>query len=124
MEKQILIVEDDPDTQDFIAHIVEHMNMRCVVTNSAEEAEALLADVSQVFQMIFIDLSLPGKSGWELLEQIRSKGHTKQATCVAFTAYHSSKVRVRALERGFDGYLTKPVDAQQLANLIESFVAD
>jgi CheY-like chemotaxis protein len=122
MAKPILIVEDDPDGQALVSHVVAYLNLPHVVVADAEKAIKRLFDAGENYQAVIIDLALPGKDGWELLAEIRDHAATEKLTCVAVTAYHTSKTREEALRAGFDAYFPKPLDATHFARELESLL--
>jgi DNA-binding response OmpR family regulator len=122
MTKSVLIVEDDPDGQAMVAHVMGYMNIPHDVVGDAEHALRKLQEGSDAYQAIIIDLQLPGKDGWELLEEIREDASTANLVCIAVTAFHSSKTRDEALKAGFDMYFSKPLDATHFARELESLL--
>jgi CheY-like chemotaxis protein len=122
MTQSILIVEDDPDGQALVSHVIGHLNIPHEVVGDAELALNMLSDNEQDFQAVIIDLALPGKDGWELLSEIRNNPATASLTCVAVTAFHTSKTREEALRLGFDAYFSKPLDATRFARELESLL--
>ena len=122
MTNPILIVEDDPDGQALVSHVVSHLNVPHEVVGNAEKALQRLFQAGQSFQAVIIDLALPGKDGWELLADIRNNPATAGLTCVAVTAFHTSKTREDALQAGFDAYFAKPLDATRFARELESLL--
>lgn len=117
---RVLIVEDDPDGQELVATLLENMNIPVDVAGNAEDAEHLLYNEGVRYSVILIDLSLPGKDGWELLSIIQSNPDTEQIPCVAMTAFHTSKLREDALMAGFTAYFAKPIDGTSFMRQLES----
>lgn len=122
--RRILVVEDDPDGQTVVAHVLGYMNIPTDIADSGERACELLFDVSKHYTAVVIDLALPQMNGWNLLQAIRQNPHTANYTCIAITAYHSSSVRERALEAGFTSYFPKPIDATSFVRALEQVVKD
>lgn len=122
MAQPILIVEDDPDGQALVSHVIGYMNIPHDVVSDAEMAIDKLIEEGKSYQAIIIDLALPGKDGWELLEEIKDNPTTLNLTCIAVTAFHSSKTRDDAIKAGFDAYFSKPLDATQFARGLESIL--
>lgn len=116
----ILIVEDDPDGQEVVATILQHMNIPLEVSSNAEDAEEWLFQSGKQFNAVIIDLALPGKDGWQLLSAIQSNPSTANIPCIAVTAHHTSKLREDALTAGFTAYFSKPIDATSFARGLES----
>lgn len=106
MKQRILIVEDDVHSQKIAKAIIEHHRTEVGIARNAEEAMQMLAQ--EYFSAVLIDLTLPGVSGWELKTQIHEQ--IGNLPCIAFTAFHSSKVAQEAIDAGFAGYFSKPLD--------------
>lgn len=122
MDRHILVVEDDLDGQEMVATILEHLEFAVDVADDGEQAATLLFDSGNTYQAVIIDLALPNKNGWELLEEIRSNSNTEHLPCIAVTAFHNSKLRYQALDAGFTAYIPKPVDSQQLRNELAELI--
>ena len=122
MTLPILIVEDDPDGQALVSHVVQHLNITSEVVGDGEQASQKLFRSGQSYRAVIIDLALPGKDGWELLEDIRSNADTEDLICIAVTAFHTSKTREDAIKAGFDAYFAKPLDATHFARELEGIV--
>lgn len=122
MSQHILIVEDDPDGQALVSHVVEHLNIPFDVVGDAEKAAEKLFKANSPYRAVIIDLALPGKDGWELLSEIRENPTSENLLCVAITAFHTSKTRSDALNSGFDAYFSKPLDASVLARELEAIL--
>ena len=120
--ERILVVEDDPDGQEGVSTMLEHLNIAIDVAYDAEQAENLLFSAAQHYKAVIIDLALPGKDGWEFLSEIQNNPETNHIPCIAVTAYHTSKTREEALTAGFSGYFAKPIDATTFSRELESFL--
>jgi CheY-like chemotaxis protein len=119
---RILVVEDDPDGQAVVAHILRSLNMPVDVAADAEEAGAYIFDSGLAYRAFIIDLALPGKDGWELLTEILEDPDTADIPCIAVTAFHTSKIREQALRAGFTAYFAKPLEATSFAREITTFL--
>jgi CheY-like chemotaxis protein len=115
----ILVVEDDPDGQEVVATILEHLNLSIDVAGNVAEAEELLFNSDRTYQAAILDLALPDKNGWELLTEILENPRTAHIPCIAVTAYHTSKLREDAIRAGFTAYFAKPIDATAFARRLE-----
>jgi CheY-like chemotaxis protein len=118
----ILIVEDDPDGQVLVAHVIAHLHIPHDVVGDAEKAMELLFQSDVEYQAVIIDLALPGKDGWQLLRAIRENNKTKELFCIAVTAFHTSKTRDEAQRAGFNAYFAKPLNASNFAHDLESLL--
>jgi CheY-like chemotaxis protein len=116
---RILVVEDDPDGQEVVATILQHLNLAIDVVGNVPDAETLLFQTRNKYDAAVIDLALPGKNGWDLLAEILSDEKTAEMPCVAVTAFHTSKLREDAIKAGFTAYFAKPIDAMAFARRLE-----
>jgi CheY-like chemotaxis protein len=119
---RVLVVEDDPDGQEVVATILEHLNIRSDVASNAAEAEYFLFTSGNIYNAVVIDLALPDKDGWELLGEVLNHPKTANLPCIAVTAYHTSKLREQAIEAGFTAYFAKPIDSTAFARRLESLL--
>src|SRR5215218_8354649 len=72
--------------------------------------DGLLETIGSVApELILMDIQLPGKDGFALLEEIRQSSH-RELRVIALTAHAMAGDRERALQAGFDGYITKPIE--------------
>jgi CheY-like chemotaxis protein len=119
---RILVVEDDPDGQAVVAHILQSMKIPVDVAKDAEEAEQYLFVRDTPYRAVIIDLALPGKDGWELLSEILDDPNVADIPCIAVTAFHTSKMREEALRAGFTAYFSKPLDATSFARQLTAIL--
>lgn len=116
MTEYILLVEDDPQGQQITQALLEHHGFVVDVTATAEEA--LQQVNSNDYHLAIIDLSLPGLSGWEFLQNFVQYYPDRQMPCVAVTAYHSAKVAQEVMKAGFVAYFPKPFDLEDFAKQV------
>ena len=103
----ILIVEDSPDNMKLFRTLLT-LKQHTIV--GLVSGEGLLATIERSQPaLVLMDIQLPGKDGFELLREIRASPH-RALRVVALTAHAMAGDRERALEAGFDGYITKPID--------------
>lgn len=116
----VLLVEDDASIARFVTLALEGMPLTLVSCSSAEQAQSLLQ--SQPFALLITDLMLPGASGVELIEWLRS---SPQAGCsaVVFSAGVRADVALRLEQLQVWGVLRKPVSVAQLVDCVESVLA-
>ena len=112
----VLLVEDDASIARFVTLALEGMPLTLVSCASAEQAQ------SQPFALLITDLMLPGASGVELIEWLRS---SPQAGCsaVVFSAGVRADVALRLEQLQVWGVLRKPVSVAQLVDCVESVLA-
>ena len=117
--RHILVVEDDPDGQEMIVTVLQHLNFIVDTADNGEEASNMLFDLGGGYNAVIIDLALPGKDGWELLGEIINNPNTESIPCIAVTAFHNSKLREEALRAGFTAYFPKPIDSTLLGRELD-----
>jgi CheY-like chemotaxis protein len=120
----VLIVEDDDDAQHVVQHILEYLEVEVDCASDAERAEVMIFDNPSRYDVVLIDLALPGKDGWQLLNDIRSSSDTSHVKCVAMTAFHRPLLKDQALRAGFVAYFPKPFNASAFAETIGQIVRD
>ena len=104
---RILIVEDEADSANGLARLLEYQGKQTTVAYDVPQAIEMLQQIDT--DLVIIDLHLPGMNGWELLQAIQKNPNFSQISTLAVTAFHSNIVERDALAAGFDGYLPKPL---------------
>lgn len=111
----ILIVEDSPDNMKLFRTL---LTLRKHEVVGLANGEGLLATIeSSRPELVLMDIQLPGKDGFALLGEIRGSSH-RDLKVVALTAHAMAGDRERALEAGFDGYITKPIDIRSFPDQV------
>ena len=115
---RILIVEDDPLLADGVAQLLRSAGFIADYVGSAELAEAALA--TENFDLLVLDIGLPGMDGLELLRRLRVRSNPIHV--LMLTARDALNERVRGLNLGADDYLTKPFAAVELLARINALI--
>jgi two-component system, chemotaxis family, CheB/CheR fusion protein len=121
-EWRILVVEDDLDGQALMTTLLGHLDIPVDVANDVAEAEQFLFESGTDYQAVIIDLALPDKDGWQLLAEIQANPRTEALSCLAVTAFHTSKLREDAILAGFKAYFPKPIDSTSFLRELETIV--
>jgi CheY-like chemotaxis protein len=111
----IVVVDDHLDTAELLAAILEMCGANVRMTTSANDA--LAAVQNEPPAVLVSDIAMPERDGYWLLDQVRSKDGAKPPV-IAVTAHADSHDRQRALRAGFDAYLVKPVDPDELCAVV------
>ena len=119
MPESILIADDYDDNRELLRLMLEGEGYR--IREARNGHEALDAAREEAPTVALIDLSMPSLDGWGLLREMRADERTRAVHCVAVTAFAANQDRVRALEAGFDAYISKPFRAKELIELVNSF---
>lgn len=110
----ILVLDDEPDTLETIARILESFG--AVVTRAHAANEALHELDSAPFDLIVSDIGMPGKDGYAFIREARSLDISVPA--LALTAYAHPNDRTRAMKAGFQDHLAKPVEPRTLVAVL------
>lgn len=115
---RILIVEDNMDNYELVRFVLERAGYDVfLAVNGRDGVDAARL---QKPDLILMDLGLPEMDGWQAAEKLKSDESTSSIPLVALTAYTLPSVRQRAIQAGFDGYVTKPIHVQGLLDLIHA----
>ncbi|MBQ7618165.1 MAG: response regulator, partial [Desulfovibrio sp.] len=117
---RLLLVDDNEINLLVVVNLLKDTCLEMVTAQSGSRALDLLA--KQSFDLVLLDLMMPGMDGVETLKQVRAKALAPKTPFVAFTANVVSATRESLLAKGFADYLTKPVQAKDLENLLLSFL--
>jgi CheY-like chemotaxis protein len=112
----VFIVEDEEDSAHMVGELLTYHGLNVRKARDGREALATLAEADPLPDVIVTDLALPGKDGWQLLKELRDTPATAGLPVVAITAFHSPTVADDARKAGFNGYFSKPVDAQKFVD--------
>ena len=113
--RRVLIVDDNRDSADTLAILLEALGHEAKRSYDPLEVEALVA--SDAPDLVLLDLGMPGMSGHELARRLRGR-LGERARLVAVTGWGQPEDRRRTAEAGFDAHLVKPVDADALMQLM------
>lgn len=112
----ILIVEDEPELAKLISSYLEEAGMRTQVCHRSQHALRFLKN--NFANLLLLDITLPDKSGFELLEQLRAEN--VQVPVIFVTGNSIEESKVRGLEMGGDDYVTKPFSYPELVARIRA----
>ena len=118
----ILLVEDTIANRALVVKLLKAAGH--AVIEAADAAAGILEAQTTHPDLVLMDLSLPGMDGWEALRRLRADGRTRDLRIVALTAHAMSGTRDEALAAGFDGYLSKPIDALSFAETVSRFLGE
>jgi two-component system, OmpR family, phosphate regulon response regulator PhoB len=110
--ERILVVDDEADIVALVAYHLVKAGYR--VSTASTGPDALEAAKQERPALIVLDLMLPGASGYDVLEQLRSSVATREIAVLMLTARREEQDRIRGLALGADDYLTKPFSPQEL----------
>ncbi|GGF50729.1 DNA-binding response regulator [Azorhizobium oxalatiphilum] len=107
---RLLLVEDNLELADWLAKILRRDNFVVDVLHDGEAADQALS--LEAYDLVILDLTLPGMNGIQLLRRVRARGDA--VPVIILTANASLDGRVAGLDEGADDYLAKPFDVEEL----------
>ena len=115
---ELLVVDDEQDTRELVATILESAGAHVRIATSAAEAMEALRE--QVPDAIVSDIGMPGEDGYSLIQRIRDGADekTRFVPALALTAYARGEDRRRARAAGFQMFLSKPIHPEELVKVI------
>lgn len=116
-QEHILVVEDDVDVNNLITKILEKKTYQVTQAFSGSEASLQLS-ISE-FDIVLLDLMIPGITGEELIKEIRKE---KETPILVISAKTSLEDKVNVLNIGADDYMTKPFESEEILARVNSML--
>ena len=113
---KILVIEDDPTVGQFVKRGLEQQRWGVDLVASGDEGEQLAT--AGTYDLIILDMRLPGKSGLQVLHSLRSRGFERPV--LVLTAQDAIDAKVETLRAGADDYVTKPFAFEELLARVEA----
>ncbi len=113
---KILVIEDDPTVGQFVKRGLEEQRWGVDLVADGEEGERWAR--SEAYDLIILDMRLPGKSGLEVLRDLRARGFERPV--LVLTAQDAVDAKVLTLRAGADDYVTKPFAFEELLARVEA----
>jgi PAS domain S-box-containing protein len=113
--KTALVVDDSPANRTLMERILGAFGCTVISAGSGEEALGLAA--ASPYDLVFMDIQLPGMNGVETMRKLRDKG--VRGPFVAITAFAMKGDHERFLAEGFDGFIAKPVRIAEIVSFLE-----
>jgi two-component system copper resistance phosphate regulon response regulator CusR len=115
---KILIVEDQPKTGDYLKRALTEAGF--VADLARDGVDGLHQATNEAYDLVILDVMLPGMDGWHVLESLRAAG--RDAPVLFLTARDQVEDRVKGLELGADDYLVKPFAFTELLARVRSLL--
>ena len=113
---RILVIEDDPTVGQYVKRGLEEHRWAVDLMADGEEGERRAS--SEAYDLIVLDMRLPGKSGLDVLQSLRAKGFERPV--LVLTAQDAVDAKVTTLRAGADDYVTKPFAFEELLARVEA----
>ena len=113
---KVLVIEDDPTVGQFVKRGLEEQRWSVDLVADGEEGERLAR--SQPYDIVVLDMRLPGRSGLDVLRNLRARGFERPV--LVLTAQDAVDTKVQTLRAGADDYVTKPFAFEELLARVEA----
>jgi DNA-binding response OmpR family regulator len=113
---KILVIEDDPTVGEFVRRGLEEQRWQADLV--ADGAEGERRALSQAYDLVILDMRLPGRSGLDVLRTLRARGFERPV--LVLTAQDAVDAKVETLRAGADDYVTKPFAFEELLARVEA----
>ncbi len=121
---RILVVEDESDTRELIAFVLERHGAMVIQATNVPVALEMFA--TQRPHVVVADIGMPDYNGYALIAGIREQEakSERKTPVIVLTAFASNADRHRALASGFDVYLSKPFEPAKLVGTVQRLIKD
>ncbi len=113
---RVLVIEDDPTVGQFVKRGLEEQRWSVDLVADGEEGELLARE--QPYDLVVLDMRLPGRSGLDVLRNLRARGFERPV--LVLTAQDAVDAKVETLRAGADDYVTKPFAFEELLARVEA----
>jgi PAS domain S-box-containing protein len=119
---RILAVDDEPDTRAMLESVLEQYGADVITASTAGEAADLLPGFRP--DILVCDIGMPGEDGFSLIRRVRALGPEQggNTPAIALTGYVRVEERMRALDAGYQMFVPKPVEGDELVSIIAGLV--
>ena len=117
--RHLLVVDDDDRIRELLKEFLAREGYR--VTGAAHAAAKRLMELIE-FDLVVLDVMMPGESGFDLTTWVRSKAETSKTPVLLLTARGDPDDRIEGLSRGADDYMSKPFDPRELALRVDAIL--
>ena len=119
-DRVVVVADDSISVRKFVGRMLEKAGYRVRLASDGLEASEIIAEVG--CHLVITDLEMPRMNGYELLAHLRQDPMTSRIPVLVVTSRAGAKHRDRAMKEGASGFLTKPVQEDQLISTVESLV--
>jgi len=119
-DRVVVVADDSISIRKFVGRMLEKAGYRVKLASDGLEASEIVAQVG--CHLVITDLEMPRMNGYELMAHLRQGPATKRIPVLVVTSRAGAKHRERAMKEGASGFLTKPVQEDQLIATVESLI--
>jgi len=120
MSDLVLVIEDEKEIRDLVRYNLERAGFRVTAVGDGEEGLRRLFAARP--DALVVDLMLPGRSGLELLREVRAEPSTRDLPAIVLTARSAEMDKLLGFEHGADDYLTKPFSPRELIARLQALL--
>lgn len=120
-EKEILIIDDDNKNIFALSAVLKARKYNCIAALSAREGLEMLAENKNI-SVVLMDMMMPQMDGYEAIAQIKNDEKLSGIPVIAITAQAMMGDREKCMAAGADGYLSKPVNVDELLSLLNDLM--
>jgi len=117
--KTILVVDDEVDTTRLTKKILEDADFQVIPSYNGKEALKIVEQKHKDIDLILLDIMMPAKSGFSVLEDLKKDDRFKNIPVICFTIKNFNEDIQKAKELGASGYLVKPFSGNQLIGYVK-----
>ncbi|MFT9494625.1 sigma-54-dependent transcriptional regulator [Anaerosolibacter sp.] len=119
MNKKILVVDDEKNIRMTLTHCLKDMGYEIEIAVNGEEALQKIVDHG--FDLVLLDIKMPGLTGMQVLEKIRDRGN--QVDVIMMTAYGTIEKAVEAMKLGAIDFVSKPFTPEEIRSIVNDVLA-
>ena len=123
VSKTILVVDDEPDILNLTRKFLDLGNYNTITCSNGKEAMKIIAEKSNIIDLILLDIMMPGRNGYSVLEEIKTNENFKDIIVVLFTVKSFNEDIQKGKRLGADFYITKPFSGKELLKKIDEILA-
>ncbi|MHA1986510.1 MAG: response regulator [Promethearchaeota archaeon] len=116
----ILIVDDEPDIVNLTEKFLKLGDFDTITSNNAKEAMKMVEENYDRIALILLDIMMPGRSGYSVLEEIKNSERYKDIVVVLFTVKSFSEDVQKGKKLGADDYIVKPFSGKELLKRVQA----
>lgn len=119
--KEILIIDDDSKNIFALSAVLKAKKFQCVSAISAGQGLQMLSSNKNI-GVVLMDMMMPEMDGYEAIGKMKNDEQLKNIPVIAITAQAMTGDREKCIEAGADGYISKPVDVNELLLLLNQLI--
>ncbi len=120
-DKEVLIIDDDSRNIFALSAVLKAKKFQCVSALNAHEGLKMLSSNKNI-GVVLMDMMMPEMDGYEAIRKMRDHHETKDIPVIAITAQAMTGDREKCLNAGANGYISKPVDVNELLKLLNELI--